>query len=409
MIAANNVYRPLIGSLFLPTFIVALLLGMADPILPLHLQSAGASYVVIGIVISALEIGRLLAALPSSGILSQFSMRSTMLVGLLILTIALLAMALVNTIPVIFASWLLAGIGLTLYELARHQFIATHIANHTRGRAVSIIGGLFRLANVIGPAVGGWIAQTVGFHMPFALMAGLAVITAVTVYHYMPQQPVISQQPFSLRAYGHELTETFRDHRRILLVAGGGQLMMQLVRRTRSVIVPLYAANILGLDVATVGLVISIGSALDTILFPVAGWLVDRFGRKMAIVPSLLLQGIGLIIVPLSTGFASLVGAVSLIGFGNGISAGTMLTLGADLAPPEQRTPFLGLWRISNSLGFALGPNIVGTVAMLLTLPLASITAGVIGLLAALLFYRFVPETLERPGPLPENCVPTKN
>jgi MFS family permease len=78
-----------------------------------------------------------------------------------------------------------------------------------------------------------------------------------------------------------------------------------------------------------------------------------------------------------------------------------MITLGADLAPTERRTPFLGIWRLSNSLGFALGPNIVGSVAALLTLPLASTTAGLIALAAAGLFFRFVPETLKRQEVMP--------
>ena len=393
--SSDSFYRPLVGPLFVPTFFIALLLAVAEPVLPLYVQSAGASYVVVGTVISALAIGRLLAVLPGGGVLTRFSMRHTMLAGLGILTAALFVMALVSSLPVIFATWLLAGVGLSVYELARHQFIAAHIANHNRGRSVAVVGGVFRLGNVIGPLIGGWVAQQAGFRAPFAVMAGLAVVTIVIILFTIPDQPP-PQTAFSLRAYLGDLRATWRECRRVLTVAGGGQLLMQVVRRTRSVIIPLYAANMLGLDVATVGLVIGIGSALDTVLFLPAGWIVDKYGRKMAIIPSLILQAAGLLILPLAGSFASLVGVALLMGFGNGISAGTMLTLGADLAPVARRTSFLGLWRISNSLGFALGPNVVGTVAALLSLPLASMTAGIIGLLAAGLFYRFVPETLER-------------
>ncbi|MCA9978837.1 MAG: MFS transporter, partial [Anaerolineales bacterium] len=170
MPTANNFYRPLIGALFLPNFLIALMLGIAEPVLPLYLQSAGASYALVGTVVSALAIGRLLASLPASGVLTRFSMRHTMLTGMGIMTLALLLMAMTNAVPLIFASWLLAGMGLTLYELARHQFIAAHIVNHNRGRAVAVIGGTFRLGNVIGPAAGGWLAGQAGFHAPFLLM-----------------------------------------------------------------------------------------------------------------------------------------------------------------------------------------------------------------------------------------------
>ena len=395
MALSRSFYRPLIGALFLPNFLLSLILGIAEPVLPLYLQAAGASYALVGTVISALALGRLLASLPAVGVLTRFSMRRTMLAGLGVMAAALFLLAVTSAIPFIFASWLLAGMGMTLYELARHQFIAARVVNHNRGRSVAVIGGTFRLGNVIGPAVGGWVARQAGFQAPFFLMAGLAVVTIAAVFLFMPRQS-IPYQPFSLRAYAAELGDAFRDYRRILLVAGGGQLLMQLVRRSRGVIIPLYAANILGLDVAAVGLVISIGSVLDTMMFIPAGVIVDRYGRKTAIIPSLLIQGTGLLLLPLTAGFAALAAVAGLMGFGNGISSGTMITLGADLAPVERRTSFLGLWRLSNSLGFVLGPNVVGSVAALLTLPLASSAAGVIALLAAGLFHRFVPETLER-------------
>lgn len=395
MSTANNFYRPLIGALFLPNFLIALVLGIAEPVLPLYLQSAGASYVLVGTVVSALAIGRLLASLPASGVLTRFSMRHTMLAGMVVMAVALILLAMTTAVPLIFASWLLAGMGLTLYELARHQFIAAHVVNHNRGRVVAVIGGTFRLGNVIGPAVGGWVAGQAGFQAPFLLMAGLAVVTGTAVLLFMPQA-TIPQHAFSWRAYGVELRETFRDYRRILLVAGSGQLLMQLVRRSRGIIIPLFAANALGLDVAAVGLVMSIGSVLDTAMFIPAGLIVDRYGRKAAIIPSLLIQAAGLFLLPLTASFTALAAVAGLIGFGNGISSGTMITLGADLAPPDRRTPFLGIWRMFNSLGFALGPNIVGGVAGLLTLSLASSTIGIIALLAAGLFYQFVPETLQK-------------
>ncbi len=390
-----SLYRSLIGTLFLPNFFIALIIGVAEPVLPLYLQDVGASYAIVGTVVSAMALGQLLATLPAGGVLTRFSMRQTMLTGLGIMAAALLLMAAIRTIPLIFVCWLVAGMGLTLFELARHQFIAARIANHNRGRAVAIIGGIFRLGSVIGPAVGGWLAQQAGFQAPFLLMAGLALMTAVSILLFMPQQ-TLPHQPFSLRDYTRDLRDTFQACRRILLVAGTGQLMMQLVRRSRRIIIPLYAANALGLDVAAVGLVMSIGSVLDTLMFIPAGVILDRYGRKAAIIPSLLIQGFGLILLPLSASFTTLAAVAGLMGFGNGISSGTMLTLGADLAPPERRTSFLGIWRLSNSLGFALGPNVVGGVAAILTLPLASVTAGLIALSAAGLFYRFVPETLKR-------------
>ena len=55
-----------------------------------------------------------------------------------------------------------------------------------------------------------------------------------------------------------------------------------------------------------------------------------------------------------------------LLGFGNGLGAGTMMTLGADLAPSRSRGEFIGIWRFIGDGGSVGGPLIVGTVAEVL-------------------------------------------
>ncbi|MEM7346532.1 MAG: MFS transporter [Chloroflexota bacterium] len=390
-------YRPLIGPLFLPSFFMALLLGISLPVLPLYLQYLGGSYLIIGTIISARPIGMLLAALPSGAILSRLSMRATMVTGCSLVILSLITLYGASNNVAIFLSWLFVGVGSVLYELARHQYIANYIDNQFRGRAVSIIGGLARLAAVLGPTIGGWTAQAYQFNTPFLVMAGCATITGLIALITVPNVPqTVAAEAASIRGYGVSLWQTMRDYRRLLLAAGGAQVLMQLIRRARTTIIPLFAANVLGLDVTLVGLVLSAGSILDTMMFWSAGLIMDKFGRKAAIVPSLVLRAIGFFLIPFTTGFWSIVAVAGLLGFSNGLSSGTMITLGADLAPKEQRIPFLGLWRVSSATGFALGPNAVGVVAEAFTLGPASLVIGVISLTAASVFWWFVPETLEK-------------
>ncbi|WP_343394762.1 hypothetical protein [Candidatus Amarobacter glycogenicus] len=62
---------------------------------------------------------------------------------------------------------------------------------------------------------------------------------------------------------------------------------------------------------------------------------------------------------PLSSGFASLVVVGLLIGFGNGLGSGIVMTLGADFSPEIGRAQFLGAWRVCGDLGTAGGPLVV--------------------------------------------------
>ena len=121
----------------------------------------------------------------------------------------------------------------------------------------------------------------------------------------------------------------------ILLRVGGGVVCAQMIRAGRTIIIPLYAAEMLNLGIEEIGFIVSVAAFVDMLLFYPTGYIMDRWGRKFAIVPSFSLQTLGLALVSLTGGFLSLLFVACLIGLGNGLSSGTMMTLGADFAPKE--------------------------------------------------------------------------
>jgi MFS family permease len=193
-----------------------------------------------------------------------------------------------------------------------------------------------------------------------------------------------------------------RAQRGVLAPAGAGQLFAQMIRAGRGIVIPLYAADVLGLDVDAIGYIASLSSAIDTMLFYPAGVIMDRLGRKFAIVPSFLLQAVGMSLVPLTGSFVGLLLAATLIGLGNGLGSGSMMTLGADLAPEHERGEFLGVWRWIGDVGMSGGPLIVGSIADAIALPAATLIMAGAGLVAGCIFALLVPETLKRHDPTPE-------
>ena len=87
------------------------------------------------------------------------------------------------------------------------------------------------------------------------------------------------------------------------------------------------------------------------------------------------------------------------MGIGNGFGSGAMLTLGADLAPEEERGEFLGVWRLIGDVGSTGGPLVVGAVADIFILPVAALVMGVAGLISASILLFKVPETLSKSTP----------
>ena len=97
--------------------------------------------------------------------------------------------------------------------------------------------------------------------------------------------------------------------------------------------------------------------------------------------------------MPLTHGTLTLALVAMLLGAGNGLSSGVVMTLGADFAPPATRVPFLGVWRVLSDLGTAGGPLAVAAATAAITLGGAAVTVGGLGLVAAAYVSRYVPET----------------
>ena len=117
-------------------------------------------------------------------------------------------------------------------------------------------------------------------------------------------------------------------------------MLIQAGREGRYVIIPLVADR-LGLSVAEIGGLLAVGTVIDFVVFPISGVIMDRFGRLYSIVPAFTVMAIGLVMLGLADDATDVAIASVLIGAGNGVTSGAVLTLGADLAPEGEEGPYL--------------------------------------------------------------------
>ena len=386
--------NPFILPVYLPTFLISLAGGILIPVLPLYLREFEVGYGLVGLVLSGQAIGMLIMDIPSGMVMRRLGQRRAMIAGLSLVALSTLALFWARSVPEALLYRIFSGMGFSVFGVSRHAYIAENAVIGVRGRAVALFGGINRIGRFSGPAIGGMIGSALSLRAPFLITGLLMLIALLLVIMMVPRtQATQVREQGSLKSYVQQLWSTANDQYRILTTVGAGQLFAQMVRTGRDVLIPLYGADVLGLDVAQIGWISTIASAIDMTLFYPVGMVMDRWGRKYAIVPSFLVQGIGLALIPLTTGFLGLAAVGGVIGFGNGLGSGTMLTLGADLAPADVRGEFLGMWRLIGDLGFTLGPSIAGAVAAALALPTAALVMGSSGVVASMIFLFLVPET----------------
>ena len=391
-VSARSVYRRLLLPIYVPTLLSSVSLQALLVLVPLYALEKGAGAPFAAFLIGLRGIGMLLLDLPVGILLARFGDKPVLIAGLVAMTVSTAMFALADSFWVMAVAALVSGAGFTAWMIGRQSYITDCSPIGERGRAIAGMAGTMRIGGLIGPLVGAIIAKELGFGSAFfalAISVGCATLmVAACTRNVRPER-----QPDNKHL--SRIKEIISAHSRTMMTAGFASLALQLLRSGRIILIPLFG-HFLGLNIAAIGLIISLAALIDALLFYPVGAVMDRYGRKWMSVPCLVLSAASLAAMPLTQGYYSLLAVAMLAGFANGLGTGSLLTLGSDLAPPESRSEFLGIWRFIGDLGHAGGSLMIGALIKLATLGAAATATAGIGLAGAAVMYWLVDETLRR-------------
>lgn len=194
----------------------------------------------------------------------------------------------------LFAVMLLVGIGPSLYHSPAIASLSRKFPDR-RGFAISLHGTGGSVGEVVGPVlVGGLISGTymVAFEWRDVLHISVApaLLFAVLIYLMMRNIPTAAADIESLGAYFNSLWSLLSRRAMISLVA------VTALRSTGQSAVmaflPVYLLEDLGYDKVVIGLFMSGAQVTGIGAQPVMGYLSDRFGRKVVLVPCTAAMGI---------------------------------------------------------------------------------------------------------------------
>jgi len=381
----------LILPLYIPAFLLSTGAGIVLPTLSIYVKSFELSYTLTTVVLAVGVIGNI----PAGILVERLGRKPSMLLGLVMIGVSTLGMGTATNFFQLIGAQLVGGIGNALWMLARHAYMTDVIPIANRGRAIALFGGVNRMGTFAGQFCSVFLG--VNLRLPFFIFAGIVVLNFVLCLFFIPETRRSTHQTAGKKLpYLRHLLEVSRQHARLLATAGVGQVCVQTLRRGCNIIIPLYADEVVGLTTQQVRAVVMISSAVDMSMFPIAGYMMDRFGRRFATVPGVCVFATGMMLMPFTGTFTGLLLAAIFMRMGNGIASGTMMTLGADLAPREGTGEFLGLWRLTGDFGGSAGPVIVGNLADLFGLGYSGFALGGIGYLGVGIFLWLVPETLRK-------------
>jgi MFS family permease len=393
-VSADDVtLRDIAPAAFLPPALFAVGQGAIAPVVVISATDLGASPAMAALVVASAGLGQIVADIPAGTIVHRYGERPTMIGAAALTVLALLGCILAPSLAVFALCIFVSGSGTAVWLLARQAYVTEVVPYRLRARAMSTLGGVFRIGLFIGPFIGGAVVHFTGLWGAYAVHIVAAVVAAGVLFLV---------KDLSTGNEADSDTQQRRvpvgQQRSVFATLGVGVLVVSAVRAARQVVLPLWGQH-LGLSPAAISVIFGISGAIDMLFFYPAGKVMDRYGRAWVAVPSMTVLGISLALVPLAQSTTQLLLAGLLMGIGNGMSSGLVMTLGADLAPPDQRPVFLGVWRVFADSGNGVGPFVIAGITAAATVGVGIAAMGVVGLLGAGWLGVWIPRRVPAPAP----------
>ncbi len=347
--------------LYLAVFVAVLGFTLVAPFFPSYVMGLGASYTLLGFIISIYGAAQLAVQVPIGRLSDRMGRKRLMLLGMM--TFALLPPLYIyaeNAYTLLFIR-ALGGVGAALVWPTAMALIIDQSRSQCRGAAMGYYNASFFSALALGPFLGGALYDHMGLEAPFYFWALMGITSIIIVTFKVPESRKIllkeSQQPQRgdepLLAPGYAIT--FLACCAVILWSG-------VVAGFNITLLPSYA-RALGFSITDIGLIYLVYGGMTAISNIYFGHLADRGRRRLLI---LLGSLAGLI------SFASLSLAASLIqvmllfaglGLGLGICGPAAAALVADITCASRRGETYGIFNTARMSGVVIGPIVAGLAA----------------------------------------------
>jgi MFS family permease len=396
-------------SLLLPALLLGLGRGFTMPVLPILARDefdVGAAAATLTFI--ATVLGQVLSTLPTGYLIDRIGRRKILIAGPFITAVSSFLVLIAGSYLEMLVYLVVNGIALQMWQMGRLAAIADTGKQGQRGRMITGMAGLQRAGTLLGPFLGGIVGAFVGLRAPFAMYGVMALLATVPMILFIKE----SAPDLLARDRGEPPRDrTDTPWSKLLtfpvIVLFIAQFTANLARGGASgnagpaFIFAAYAYGMGAIGLGTISLLTGLVGIPATFL---AGYIMDRFGRKRSVVPASAALGLGLglmaltaaLQLPVSVFILAFVWANLAVSF----MAGSMQTIGSDIAPADERGRFFGMARLTASSGTLANPVVFAAAAFAVALPggyaLGFAIMGAAGVFTSALVGRLLKETLVR-------------
>jgi DHA1 family multidrug resistance protein-like MFS transporter len=323
--------------------------NMSNMLIPLYLNEMGASIVEIGFVFTIISIVSLGLQVFGGWISDSIGRLKAIAIGSIGGVLGYFLLVLAPT-----WQWLILGLVVNRIPGAMvgpsfGAFIAENSKEEKRGRVYGITDMIFQICGIVGPPVGGFLAEQYNYKLMFlvaailyTLAAGLRIWMATT----MTSAQAVESQDLSWNSFKLSVKTL------ISMIAGGGIItwifltdgIRDAAYQLSREIEPLYLKQLGGLSAQEIGIVWSIFSIAMLFTPMISGKLSDKYGERVPISAGFFLIFVAFTIFLNVTGFMPFAIVWTIFGLGVGLLSPAYSSLISKVVPHNKLGAFNGIF-----------------------------------------------------------------
>ncbi|MDF9447863.1 MFS transporter [Bacillus toyonensis] len=348
------------------------------PTLPLFIKEIGGNESQVGLMMGMFTIAAVVIRPIIGGMLDQYGRRSFIIFGLILFGLTMYSYNLASTIVLLAVLRVIHGVTWAVSTTAVGTAITDIIPDSRRGEGMGWYGMAMTIAMAIGPMIGLWVVQYYSFHGLFLLATLLSfmavILSLITKMPFTPQKEKGKIQLFEKSVLSITVVVFF------LSFAYGGI----------TTFLPLFASSIN----VNLGMFFLVYAIALTIVRPISGKLLDKYGEVFIILPALCITILAIVVLTMANGLTGIIIAATLYGVGFGSAQPALQAAMLTIVDPSKRGVANASFFTAFDLGIGLGAILLGFVSQIFGYRILFTASSVSAVIALLVFGMFVRQKL---------------
>lgn len=318
-----------------------------------------------GIILGMFSLFGLFGGMVGGALTDRFGRKTLIIAGLVFSAVTTLTFGLVTDIRYMYALAVLVGLLGSLSGPAHNAMIADILPEEKRQEGFGILRVVSNLAWIIGPSIGGLVANYNFFYL-FVIDSVISCIVALLLFRLLPETKpqakveVHKEKPDSIWQTILGYRVALRDFAFMAFIVAS--IMMMIVYQQTYGSLSVYLRDVHGIGAQGYGFMMTFGGLLVVLFqFSISRWLRRRPPFAMMALGTLFFM-INFTMIGLVSTYPLFIVATAINAFGEMIIMPVSQGLAANFAPEEMRGRYMAVFGLSWSLPNTIGPGLAGYI-----------------------------------------------